>query len=62
MILRGPRKGKIAEIYEVWDSRGQVRLRLSDEERDIFADVFSYYEVFKVKELPSVPHPDSIKA
>ncbi len=50
MILRGPRKRKIAEVYEVWDSRGQVRLRLSDEECEAVADVFSYYEVLRVKE------------
>ncbi len=50
MILRGPRKRKIAEVYEVWDSRGQVRLRLSDEEREAVADVFSCCEVFKIKE------------
>lgn len=50
MILRGPRKRKIAEVYEVWDSRGQVRLRLSDEERDAVADVFSCNEVIRIKE------------
>ena len=50
MILRGPRIRKIAEVYEVWDSRGQVRLRLSDEEHDAVADVFSCYEVFRIKE------------
>ena len=49
-ILRGPRKRKTAEVYEVWNSRGQVRLRLSDEERDAVADVFSCYEVLRVKE------------
>jgi hypothetical protein len=50
MILRGPRIRKIAEVYEVWDSRGQVRLRLSDEEHDAVADVFMCYEVFRIKE------------
>jgi hypothetical protein len=50
MILRGPRIRKIAEVYEVWDSRGQVRLRLSDEEHDAVADVFLGYEVFRIKE------------
>jgi transcription antitermination factor NusG len=50
MILRGPRTRKTAEVYEVWESRGQVRLRLSDEERDAVADVFECYEVFKIKE------------
>jgi hypothetical protein len=50
MILRGPRIRKIAEVYEVWDSRDQVRLRLSNEECEVVADVFSYYEVLRVKE------------
>jgi hypothetical protein len=50
MILRGPRPRKVAEVYEVWHSRAQVRLRLSDEERDAVADVFSFYEVLRVKE------------
>lgn len=50
VILRGPRARKIAEIYEVWDSRGQVRLRLSEAEQKAVADVFSFNEVLKVKE------------
>ena len=50
IILRGRRKRRVAEIYEIWDSRGQVRLRLSDDEREAVADVFSYYEVMKTKE------------
>jgi hypothetical protein len=50
MILRGPRKRKIAEVYELWDSRGEVRLRLSDEECLAVADVFSCYEVMRVME------------
>jgi hypothetical protein len=50
MILRGPRKRKVAEVYEVWESRGQVRLSLSQEESDGVADVFSENEVFRIKE------------
>jgi hypothetical protein len=56
MILRGPRIRKIAEVYEVWGSRGQVRLRLSDEEREVVADVFSCYEVFKLREPKKALH------
>ena len=50
MILRGPRKRKVAEVYEVWESRGQVRLHLSNEESDDVADVFSENEVVRIKE------------
>lgn len=57
MILRGPRIRKIAEVYEVWESRRQVRLSLSDEERDAVADVFSYNEVFRIKEPKGAPQP-----
>ncbi len=59
MILRGPRVRKIAEVYEVWDSRGQVRLRLSDEEHDAVADVFSYYEVSRIKEPNKPTEPNA---
>lgn len=57
MILRGQRARKIAEVYEIWDSRAQVRLRLSDEERDAVADVFSYNEVVRVKEPNQAVEP-----
>jgi hypothetical protein len=53
IILRGRRKGKVAEIYETWDSRGQVRLRLSDDESEGVADVFCYYEILK-SQAPNV--------
>jgi hypothetical protein len=57
MILRGARIRKIAEIYEVWDERGQVRLRLSDEERKAVADVFACYEVMRVMEPNTALEP-----
>lgn len=50
MILRGPRKCRVAEVYEVWESRGQVRLSLSKEESGDVADVFSENEVYRIKE------------
>jgi hypothetical protein len=50
MILRGQRAGKIAEVYEIWDTRRQVRLRLSEEEREAVADIFDDYEVLKIKQ------------
>ena len=50
MILRGPRKRRVAEVYEVWESRGQVRLSLSKEESGDVADVFSENEVYRIKE------------
>lgn len=59
MILRGPRKQKITEVYEVWDSRGQVRLRLSDDEREAVADVFSCYEVVRIKEPNRALHAEA---
>jgi hypothetical protein len=47
VILCGKRKGKITEVYEVWESRGEVRLRLSDDESESVTDVYLYYEVLK---------------
>lgn len=49
MILRGPRKGKISEVYETWYPRTQVRVRLSDDEAKAVADVFSDYDIMKIK-------------
>jgi hypothetical protein len=50
MILRGKRQGKITEVYDVWASRLEVRLKLSDDESKTVADVYSEYEIMKVKE------------
>jgi hypothetical protein len=64
MILRGPRIRKIAEVYEVCVSRSQVRLRLSDEEHDAVADVFSCNEVLRInkpnKALQLTPSGDEV--
>jgi hypothetical protein len=49
MILRGPRKGKITEVYETWYPRTEVRVRLSDDEAKAVADVFSDYDIMKIK-------------
>ncbi len=49
-ILRGRRHGKIAPIYEVWTERGEVRVRLSDNERECAADVYACHEVLKIKQ------------
>jgi len=47
LILQGRRKGKIAEVYEVWSERRQVRLRLSDDERETVSDVFSDHQILR---------------
>jgi len=62
MILRGPRRRKIAEVYAVWEERGQVRLRLSDEESKAVADVFACYEVKRVMEPNKSPEPTPVGA
>jgi hypothetical protein len=50
VILTGRRKGQRTVIYEVWASRNQIRLRLSDDERESVADVYSYHQVVKTKQ------------
>jgi hypothetical protein len=59
VILCGKRKGKITEVYEVWESRGEVRLRLSDDERESVTDVYSYYEVLKCAPANQVSRRDT---
>jgi hypothetical protein len=44
-ILRGVHKGKIVQVDEAWDSRGQARVSLGDEARRTVADVFMSYQV-----------------
>lgn len=48
MILRGPHHGKIAEIYEIWESRNQVRLDLGPAEKCAVTDCFCYMEICRV--------------
>ncbi|MEO0587684.1 MAG: hypothetical protein AAF078_08595, partial [Planctomycetota bacterium] len=41
MILGGPHRGQVKRIYEVWATRSQVRVELSDIEREEVRDVLS---------------------
>jgi len=50
IILKGPRKNKITEVYEVWYPRMQVRVRLTDDEAKGAADAYSDYEIMKIKQ------------
>ena len=46
-ILVGPHRDRVVEIYDVWDSRGQIRVRLDPElEREV-RDVFKFTQVLR---------------
>jgi hypothetical protein len=44
-ILRGVHQGKVVRVYDIWDSRGQVRVDLGDEAKRAVTDVFMSYEL-----------------
>ena len=44
-ILVGPHKNKVTQIYEVWNSRGQVRVDLGEETAKKVKDVFDDIQV-----------------
>ncbi len=41
----GQFKGRIANVYEVWEFRGQARVELGQDAKDHFADVFYTYQL-----------------
>jgi len=57
-ILTGKHKGKITTVYEVWESRGQVRVDLGSEEKDKVTDVFCKVAVVKIEEAEQVASDD----
>jgi len=44
-ILVGPHRNRVVEIYDVWDSRRQIRVRLDAESETKVRDVFSFTQV-----------------
>jgi hypothetical protein len=40
VILAGKDRGRVTKVYEVWESRGQVRLELGDEAKESLTDVY----------------------
>jgi len=44
-ILVGPHCGRVANIYQVWDIRGQVRVELDEQSKKEMKDVFSFTQV-----------------
>lgn len=49
-ILIGPHKGRLVRIYEIWDSRHQVRVDLNEQARNGVKDVFSFVEVYRERD------------
>ena len=46
-ILIGPYRDRVVEVYDVWDSRRQVRVRLNPQlEREV-RDIFSFTQVLR---------------
>src|SRR5688572_26102597 len=46
-ILIGPHRGRVVEVYDVWDSRHQIRVRLDAEAESAVRDVFSFNQVLR---------------
>jgi hypothetical protein len=44
-ILSGPHQGRLVKIYELWESRQQIRVDLDPNARKEVTDIFSYIEV-----------------
>ncbi len=48
-ILVGPHRGRVVTIYEVWNTRGQVRVDLGEQAKREVKDVFDDLQVCRVK-------------
>jgi len=48
-ILIGPHRGRVVEVYDVWDGRHQIRVRLDAEAERAVRDVFSFNQVLREK-------------
>ena len=46
-ILIGPHRERVVEVYEVWESRCEVRVRLDAKAEKEVRDVFSFTQVFR---------------
>jgi hypothetical protein len=44
-VLVGPHQDRVLRVYEVWDSRNQVRVELGEQEQKDVTDVLSYYQI-----------------
>jgi hypothetical protein len=49
VILTGKHKNTVAQIYEIWKERGQVRVDLGEELKESVKDVFGAVEVCRNK-------------
>ena len=52
-ILVGPQRNRVVEIYDVWNSRSQIRVWLDAEAEREVCDVFDFTQVFR--ESPKTP-------
>ena len=50
-VLTGRERGTVTTVYEIWDTRGEVRVDLGPEARDAATDVFSEVEVVELQFL-----------
>ena len=60
MILSGPQKGKIFEVYEITVGQGGwelARLDLGEERKEKFRDIFEEYSLLKIKNRLQIHSP-----
>jgi hypothetical protein len=49
-ILFGTNRDRVVRVYEVWESRDQVRVVLGEQERKDVTDVFSPYQICRERD------------
>jgi len=60
IILSGPDKGKLAEVYEITVGQGKwelARLDLGQERQEKFRDIFEEYSLLKIKDKSQTSSP-----
>lgn len=56
VLLAGKNRGRMAQVYEVWESRGQVRVELGKQARRKCTDVFCAVLVTRAKGRNEMPN------
>lgn len=49
-VLVGPHRDRVVRVYEVWESRDEVRVELGEQERKDVTDVFSPYQICRERD------------
>jgi hypothetical protein len=53
-ILVGQHQDHVARVYDVWAERRQLRIELSEQERNDVTDVFDYFQICKLQNAEQI--------